>query len=99
MRDAVASQLIRDDLPGLTMMRLQQPPEETLGSRSVTTCLQKHIYHLTILVDSPPQALLFSSDLYKNLVDVECISISLGKRCRLYSDFDLLIRVLTRRVG
>ncbi len=64
----------RVDLPGFAMVAFQQQLEEILGSRSVTTCPEKHINHLTILVDSPPQALLFASDPYKNFVDVECIA-------------------------
>ena len=39
MRDAVASQLIRDDLPGLAMMRLQQSFEESLGRITISTDL------------------------------------------------------------
>jgi len=74
MRNAIASQLVRYNLSRFAMVMFQQPLEETLSSRSVTTCLEKHIDHLTILVDSPPQVLLFARYLYKNLVDVECIA-------------------------
>jgi len=47
------------------MVAFQQPIKETLSSRAVTTCLEKHIDYLAILVNSPPQVLLFSIYLRK----------------------------------
>ena len=77
MRNAIASQLVRHTLSRFARVIFQQPLEETLCSRSVTTCLEKHIDHLAIPVDSPPQVVLFASDLYKHFVDVECIAETL----------------------
>ena len=74
MRNAIASQLVRHNLSRFAMVIFQQPLEETFSSRSVTTCLEKHIDHVAILVDSPPQVLPFARYLYKNFVDVECIA-------------------------
>ena len=55
-------------------MLFQQPLEKTLSSSPVTTCLEKHIDHLAILVNSPPQVLLFSINLHKHFIDVKCIA-------------------------
>ncbi len=43
MRDAVASQLIHDDLPGFTAIISKQPFEEPPRSCTVASCMQKHI--------------------------------------------------------
>jgi len=68
MRNAIASQLVRHNLSRFSLVIFQQPLEETLCSRTVSTGLEKHINHLAILVNSPPQVLL------KYFVDVECIA-------------------------
>ncbi len=74
MRNAIASQLVRYNPSRLYLMLFQQPPEETLSSSTVTTGLEKHIDHLAILVNSPPQILLLTTNLHKYFVDVECIA-------------------------
>ena len=56
------------------MVIFQQSFEETRSSRSVTTCLEKHIDHLAILVNGPPQVLLLAIYLHKYFVDVESIT-------------------------
>ena len=65
MRNVIASQLVCLNLSRFTMVAFQQPIKETLSSRAVTTCLEKHIDYLAILVNSPPQVLLFSIYLRK----------------------------------
>ena len=74
MRNAIASQLVRHNLSRFSLVIFQQPPEETLCSRTVTTVLEKHINHLAILINSPPQILLFTTNLHKYFIDVECIA-------------------------
>jgi len=74
MRNAIAPQLVRYNLSRFTMVIFQQSPEETLCSSPVTTRLEKHIDHLAILVNSPPQILLLSTNLHKCFVDVERIT-------------------------
>ncbi len=59
------------------MVTLQQSLEETLGGRSVTSCLEKHIDHLAVLVNGPPQILLLPAYLHENFVDVESIAVPL----------------------
>ena len=65
MRNAIASQLGRYNFFRFTMVSFQQPLEKTLCSCTVTTGLEKHIDHLAILVNSPPQVLLLTTNLHK----------------------------------
>jgi hypothetical protein len=74
MRNAIAPQLVRYNPSRLSLMFFQQPLEETLCSCTVTTGLEKHINYLAILVNSPPQVLLLTTNLHKYFVDVECIA-------------------------
>ena len=55
-------------------MILKQRLEETLRSRIVSTGLEKNINCRAILVNSLPLVLLLTTYVYKNLVDVECIT-------------------------
>jgi len=54
----------------------KQTLEETLSSLSDTVRLEKDIDHLTILVDSPPQVLLFTINFDKYFINVERIAKS-----------------------
>ena len=74
MRHAIAFQLIRHNLSRFATMLVQQSLEETRSGCSITTCLEKHIDHLAILVNGPPQVLLFAIYLHKHFVDVKCIA-------------------------
>ncbi len=77
MCDAIASQLIGHYFPGFIMMILQQAFEKALGRLAVASCLQKHIDHLSVLINSSPQVLLLTLDLHEHFVDKKCISKSL----------------------
>ena len=77
MRDAVASQLIRNDLSRVVAMRLQQAFEKPLRRLSVASKLQKDIYDFPILIHRSPQIVLDSTDLDEHLVDVESIAETL----------------------
>ena len=49
-----------------------------MNSRSaVTTCLEKYIDHIAILVNRPPQVLLFPTYLYEYFINVKCVPESL----------------------
>ena len=74
MCNAIAPQLVCHNLSRFAMVIFQQSLEETHSSRAVTTGLQKHIDNLAILVNSPPQVLLFAPYLHKHFVDVKCIA-------------------------
>jgi hypothetical protein len=73
MRDTVTSELIRDNLPTFATMFLQ----ESLCSLGITAALKKYINDPTILINGPPQVMLFSLDLHKYFINEECIAISL----------------------
>lgn len=77
MCDAIASQLIGHYFPGFIMMILQQAFEKALGGLAVASCLQKHINHLSVLINSSPQVLLLTLDLHEYFADEKCISKSL----------------------
>jgi hypothetical protein len=77
MRDAVTSQLIRDNLPGFTAIISKQPFEEPPGSCAVVSTLQKDINDFSVLVNGSPQVLLPAMELHEHFVDEKCISKSL----------------------
>jgi hypothetical protein len=53
--DKLKTQDIVNSLPAFYYLAVQKPLEEMRSSSSVTTGLEKHIDHLAILVNSPPQ--------------------------------------------
>jgi hypothetical protein len=77
MRDAVASQLVRDNLPGFTAIISKQPFEKPPSSCAVASCLQKYIDYLSVLINGSPQVLLPAMNLHEHFVDEKCISKSL----------------------
>ena len=54
MYNAVASQLVRHNLPRLALMPIEQMSKKALCSLAITPVLEKHIDHFTILVHRPP---------------------------------------------
>ena len=87
VRNAIASQFVHHNLSWFAAMIFQKPLKETFCSSAIATGLDKHINHIAILVNSPPQVLLFSTYLYKHLVDVESIANSL---MRYFQSFGIL---------
>ncbi len=77
MRDAIASQLVRHYLPRFTTVIFERPLEKALSSRAVPSGLQKHIDHVSVLINSSLQLLLLTLDLHEHFVDEKCISKSL----------------------
>ncbi len=76
MCNAIASQLIRYYLPGFILMYLQEPFKESLCGRTISSFLEKYINNFTILVNSPPEVMLFTINLDENLIDEESIAIA-----------------------
>jgi hypothetical protein len=58
-------------------MGLQESFEEALRGLAVSSRLQKHIDHFTILVDRTPEIVLPTPDLHEDLIDKEGISVAL----------------------
>jgi len=74
MRNSLASQLVRHNPSRFTMLLFQQSLEEARSSHAVTTCLEKHVDHLAILVNSAPQLLLYAIYLHKSFVNAKRIA-------------------------
>jgi hypothetical protein len=72
----IAAQLVRDNLSGPTVMRLQQAPEEAFRRLSIAPGLQINICNVAILVDRPPKIVLLAVDLYEHLVDIAGITVA-----------------------
>ncbi len=72
--NSIAAQFVRYNLSQLTAISREQSFKETLRSTAITALLKKDIYHLTILIDSTPQVLLFALYLDENLIYIECIT-------------------------
>ena len=54
MSNAITSQFVRHNLPGLAPMTSWQPLEEALSGYSVTLSLQVDVHYLAILIYSSP---------------------------------------------
>jgi hypothetical protein len=76
MSNAITPQLVRHDLPGFSSMASYQTLEEPLSRNAITLCLQKDINHFAVLINCPPQVMLFAVDFDKDFVDVEGITIA-----------------------
>jgi hypothetical protein len=77
MCDPIAAQPVRHDLPGLATVFLQQSLEKTPCCPAVSSRLQKHIDHLSILVHRSPQIVLLAVDLHEDFINEEGIPIAL----------------------
>ena len=69
MRNTIAAQFIRHDLPRAFTMRSQQPPEESFRGLSVSAWLQVYVNDITVLIHSSPQVETFTLDADEHLVD------------------------------
>ena len=58
-------------------MRSQEALEESFSSRTIPSRLEIYVNHLTILVDCPPQIMLFAINLYEDFIDVEGVTVAL----------------------
>ena len=77
MCDPIAAQPVGHDLPGLATVFLQQSLEKTPCCPAVSSRLQKHIDHLTILVHRFPQIVLLAVDLHEDFINEEGVPIAL----------------------
>jgi len=76
MRNTIAPQFIRYYLPGFVLMYLQEPFEESLCVRTISSLLEKHINNFTILINCSPKVMLFTINPDEYLIDEKCIAIS-----------------------
>lgn len=56
---------------------MQDPFEKPLSCSAIAFLVNKHIYHLAVLINGSPKVVLHASDFHKDLIDVECITESL----------------------
>ena len=54
LRNAIASQFIGHNLPGLFTLSSEQALEESFSRCPITARLQKYINNVTVLVNGPP---------------------------------------------
>jgi hypothetical protein len=69
--NTVAPQFIGHQSPWLTAMHFQQTLKEPLGCVPVSTRLQQHVDHFTVLIDRSPHIVLPTPDLHKDFIYVE----------------------------
>ena len=75
--NAITTQLICYDFPGFATVTTQQSLEEPLSSGTILAGLKVYIHYFSVLVHSPPQIVLLASDLYEDLINVECVAVAL----------------------
>ena len=76
MSDTITPQLIGDDLPGLSLMILQEPLEESLGRLAIPPGLNKDIDYFTVLINCSPQIALFAAYLHEDLINEKSIAVT-----------------------
>ena len=74
MGNPITAQFVGDDFPGLGYTTAYQSTEKPLGSTRIPATLQKNIYGIPILLDRPPQIMLFAPELEEDLVDMERVA-------------------------
>jgi len=74
MGDSIATQFICYELSGFTLMILQLPLEEPFRRITVPPLLEKYINHLSILINSPPQVMLFTAHFDEYLINEKSIA-------------------------
>jgi hypothetical protein len=74
--DTVTTQLICNDPPRFAAVHSDQPLAESLSCTAVPARLQKYIDHLTILVNSPLQIVLFARNLHEYFIYIESVPIT-----------------------
>ena len=77
MSNTVAPQFVGHHFSRLAGTRIEQKVEETHRRLSVSTRLQQHINHFTILIDCTPKIVLLALDLHRGFIYEEGVAIAL----------------------
>ncbi len=77
MGRAVTSQFIRHNFSWFTFVFLDHSTKKSLSCFSISPVLKKHINDFSILIYGSPKISLLATNLYKQLINKESISISL----------------------
>jgi len=74
--NTIATQFVGHDHPTLTIVVSYEPPEEALGSRTISASLKEHINYIPVLIDRPPQIVLLAIDLHEDFINVERVAVA-----------------------
>jgi hypothetical protein len=90
--DTVTAQLICNDPPRFAAVHSDQALEESLSRVAVPARLQKYIDHLTVLVNSSPQIVLFALNFHEYFIYIESVTISLVISANSFREFGAELR-------
>jgi hypothetical protein len=90
--DTVAPQLICNDPPRFAAVHADQALEESLSRIAVPARLQKYIDHLTVLVNSSPQIVLFTLNFHEYFIYIESVTIALVISTKSLGEFGAELR-------
>ena len=90
--DTVTTQLICNDPPRFAAVHSDQALEETLCCPSVPARLQKHIDHLSVLVNSSPQTVLFALNFHEYFIYIESVTIAPVISAKSFREFGAELR-------
>ena len=76
MSNSITAQFVSHNFSGLAVVITKESPEKPFSCGSISSCLEIHINHFAILINSAPQVMLLAIDLYKDFIDEEGISIA-----------------------
>ena len=70
MCSRINPKLVGDQLPGCLSLMFQGPTKEAFGGSTISTFGNKNIYHVSILIDGPPQIAALTLDGDEEFIDV-----------------------------
>ena len=70
MRRRVTAELVRAQTPRHAALRFQQFSKETRGRTSIAPGLDEDVYHVTVLVDGPPEILTSALNIHEQLIRI-----------------------------
>ena len=74
LSDAIAAQLVGHDHPRFILQALEQPLEEALRRLGIAPSLNQNVEHNAVLIDGPPEIMLYSQDANEDFVHVPLIA-------------------------
>ena len=92
MSDTVTAQLICNDPPRFATVHSNQALEESLSRIAAPPRLQKHIDHLTVLVNRSPQIVPFALNFYEYFIYIENVTIALVISAKSLGEFGAELR-------
>jgi hypothetical protein len=90
--DTVTAQLICNDPPRFAAVHSDQALEESLGRIAIPARLQKYIDHLTVLINSSPQIVLFALNFHEYFIYIKSVTIALVISAKFLGEFGSELR-------